>query len=238
MNARPLLLSCICLLLAFDAAVSVHAQGRAFGHEQAVLPVVDSSSGQVQAWLVLEPESFHFSAPHGGGGHDLNAAFVNRLGDRFGLSFGERRSSLPVWLSRHHEHPAQGEIDVSNLTIFAQKSIGSATYVSIAGSLGKATLIPSAAAPADLGRGWNSKSLSVGGGYGSFSANIIGQIVDSPGQPRWENLGLGLTWHTPWSGQLTVGADNIITSGRNPFSPRGESRDEGTVPYVRYEQEF
>jgi len=122
--------------------------------------------------------------------------------------------------------------------LFAQKPLGSTTYLSIAGTMTRATLLPYAAAPADLGRAWNSRSLAVGGGYGAFSVNIIGQVVDSPGQKRWENVGLGVTWHTPWSGQLTVGANNIVTSGRNPFSPRGETRDEGTVPYVRYEQDF
>jgi len=162
---------------------------------------------------------------------------ADKSGSRFGVSLDERRSMLPVWMTRN-DRLHQGDVDVNNLTIFAQTSIGDNTYVSIAGTLAKATLIPYAAAPSDLSRAWNSKTLSVGGGYGAFSANIIGQVVDTPGQPRWEGVGLGVTWRTPWSGQLTVGADNIITSGRNPFSPRGETRDEGTVPYVRYEQDF
>jgi len=55
-----------------------------------------------------------------------------------------------------------------------------------------------------------------------------------PGQPgKWEGLGVGLTWRTPWSGQLTVGAENVVSRGKNPFSPRNESNDDGTVPYVR-----
>ena len=62
-------------------------------------------------------------------------------------------------------------------------------------------------------------------------------MVDVPGQPgKWEGLGLGLTWRTPWSGQLTVGAENVVTRGKNPFSPTNGDSDEGTVPYVRYEQ--
>ena len=44
---------------------------------------------------------------------------------------------------------------------------------------------------------------------------------------------------TAEGGQLTVGAENVVTRGRNPFSPRGENgEDEGTVPYVRYEQDL
>ena len=29
-----------------------------------------------------------------------------------------------------------------------------------------------------------------------------------------------------------------MTRGRNPFSPRNESLDEGAVPYIRYEQDL
>ncbi len=47
-----------------------------------------------------------------------------------------------------------------------------------------------------------------------------------------------VTWRTPWSGQLTIGAENVVTRGKNPFAPRNESTDEGTVPYVRYEQDL
>ena len=47
----------------------------------------------------------------------------------------------------------------------------------------------------------------------------------------------GLTWRTPWSGQLSVGADNVVTRGKNPFSTANQD-DEGTVPYVRYQQDL
>ena len=64
-------------------------------------------------------------------------------------------------------------------------------------------------------------------------------VVDTPGQAgQWEGLGVGLTWRTPWSGQLTVGAENVITRGKNPFSPVNAETDEGTMPYVRYEQDL
>ena len=91
----------------------------------------------------------------------------------------------------------------------------------------------------DLADRWNSKSLTIGAGYGNFSANIVGRVVDTPGQPgQWEGLGVGLTWRTPWSGQLTVGAENVVTRGKNPFAPGNSDKDEGTVPYVRYEQDL
>ena len=85
---------------------------------------------------------------------------------------------------------------------------------------------------------WNTRSLSIGGGYGSFGANIVGRVVNVPGESTvWKGLGLGLTWRTPWSGQLSVGADNVVTRGKNPFSTTG-SQDDGTIPYVRYQQDL
>jgi len=59
------------------------------------------------------------------------------------------------------------------------------------------------------------------------------------GLPKWEGVGLGVSWRTPWSGQLTVGADNVITRGKNPFSKMTENADdEGAVPYIRYQQDL
>ena len=161
-------------------------------------------------------------------------ASLARPGGKLGLSVGSGRDTLPAWLSSN----AGARVEENDLAIFGQKNIGREGYVRIGGAVARARLVPIADVPAIADR-WNTKSLSVGGGYGAFSANIVGRVVDVPGQPgKWEGLGLGLTWRTPWSGQLTVGAENVITRGKNPFSPSDESGDEGTVPYVRYEQDL
>jgi len=159
-----------------------------------------------------------------------------RPGGKLGLSAGSGRDTLPTWLSAG-KNPAS-RIEQSDLAVFGQKDIGSEGFVSIGGTVARARLVSPADVPA-FADNWNSKSVSVGGGYGPFSANIIGRVVDVPGQPgKWEGLGLGLTWRTPWSGQLTVGAENVITRGKNPFALTNQSADEGTVPYVRYEQDL
>ncbi len=165
------------------------------------------------------------------------AAF-NRAGGRLGITAGSGRDTLPAWLAGPNKSPAL-RAEQNDLTVFGQKNIGREGFVSIGGTYAKARLVPlSDASPALVDR-WDSKSLTIGAGYGNFSGNIIGRVVDVPGQPgKWEGLGVGLTWRTPWSGQLTVGAENVITRGKNPFAPRNESTDEGTVPYVRYEQDL
>jgi len=166
------------------------------------------------------------------------AAF-SRPGGQVGVTVGDTHGNLPAWLAPGTGAAGAAQVDGNDLTVFAQKNISDQGYVSIAGTVAKARLIPFAQAPAGLASHWDSKSLRVGGGYGNFGASIIGQVIDTPGRERFEGVGLGLTWRTPWSGQLTVGAENVVTRGRNPFSPRGENgEDEGTVPYVRYEQDL
>lgn len=163
------------------------------------------------------------------------SAILSRPGGKLGLSAGTGRDTLPAWLSSGR---GTSRVEQNDLTVFGQKNIGREGFVSIGGAVAKATLVPASDLPALADR-WNSRSLTVGGGYGPFSANIIGRVIDVPGQPgKFEGLGLGLTWRTPWSGQLTVGAENVITRGKNPFSLTNENADEGTVPYVRYEQDL
>jgi hypothetical protein len=166
--------------------------------------------------------------------HISAGATLSRPGGKLGLSAGTGRDTLPAWLSSN----AGARVEQNDLAVFGQKNIGREGFVRIGGAVARARLVPIADVPAMADR-WNSRSLSVGGGFGAFSANIVGRVVDVPGQPgKWEGLGLGLTWRTPWSGQLTVGAENVVTRGKNPFSPSNESGDEGTVPYVRYEQDL
>lgn len=170
-----------------------------------------------------------------GSQHVSATASLTRPGGRLGLSAGTGRDTLPAWLNPGK--PAATRVEQNDLTVFGEKNIGSQGFVRIGGAVARARLVPAADLPAIADR-WNSKSLSVGGGYGAFSANIIGRVVDTPGKPPFEGLGLGITWRTPWSGQLTVGAENVITRGKNPFAPDNSASDEGTVPYVRYEQDL
>ena len=169
--------------------------------------------------------------------HASATAALTRPGGRVGVSAGSGRANLPAWLTPNRG--SAGDININDLTIFAQKDIGREGTVSIAGTVAKAQLVPSGDIPAGLSDNWDSKTLAIGGAYGAFGANIIGQVVNTPGQEQWSGLGIGLTWRTPWSGQLTIGADNLVTRGKNPFSPRtaGE-QDDGAIPYVRYEQDL
>jgi hypothetical protein len=161
------------------------------------------------------------------------AAFT-RNGNRVGAVAGSGRDTLPAWLT---PGAPRAKMDVKDLTVFAQKDLPNLGYVSIAGTVARARLVPASEASPDLADRWSSKSVTVGGGIGAFGASVVGHVLDTPGQPAWSGLGVGLTWRTPWSGELTVGADNVVTRGKNPFSV-GSDDNEGTVPYVRYEQDL
>jgi hypothetical protein len=162
----------------------------------------------------------------------------NRGGTRVGVSLGNGRDNLPGWLTSGTKTPPL-RMEQNDLTVFGQKNIGQEGFVSIGGTYARARLVPLTEATPGMVDQWDSKTLSIGGGYGAFSANIIGRVVDVPGQPeKWQGLGVGLTWRMPWSGQLTVGAENIVTRGKNPFAPNNESNSDSTVPYVRYEQDL
>jgi hypothetical protein len=168
--------------------------------------------------------------------HASATAALSRPGGRVGITAGNGKARLPAWLTPNAN---RANININDLTVFAQKNIGREGTVSIAGTMAKAQLIPSGDIPVGLADNWDSKTLSVGGAYGAFGASIIGQVVSTPGQQQWEGLGIGLTWRTPWSGQLTIGADNLVTRGKNPFSPSSDPKqDEGAIPYVRYEQDL
>ena len=276
--------SLLALALALGVATGAHAQTARIRGDATVLPVLNQTSGKLEAVLLLEPTG----APVAGarwrvGNTSLDAAFglgagntlglvcdrksglagaignlanhcmlasldqdsgsrqtsavagLERAGGKIGLAIGNARESLPAWLSPNSK---TSKIDQNTMTVYGQKNVGREATVSIGGTWARARLIPAGDVPALADR-WSSKSVSVGAGVGSFGANIVGRVVDTPtAAGRWEGLDVGLTWRTPWSGQLTVGAENVVTRGKNPFSTGGAEKDEGTVPYVRYEQDL
>ncbi len=82
--------------------------------------------------------------------------------------------------------------------------------------------------------------------YGDFSADVATQMIrqgmDSL-SPWWAGLDLGVSWRTPWSGVLSVGAQNLITKGQPPEFAQPVVNDRepdifSRTPYVRYEQDF
>ena len=133
-------------------------------------------------------------------------------------------------------------LDSRNASLIGQVSVGTQSWVSIGGTLARVRLIPTDQIPGGLPPEWNTGSLSLRGGIGRFGGEITGQMIEVPGQPsRYSSVGAGVTWRAPWRAKISVGADNLVTRGKNPFglpdAPPAEA-DEGRVPYVRYQQDL
>lgn len=190
--------------------------------------------GQLASNCVLA--SVDDDKPGSGSRHANAGVSLARNGGKLGLSFGTGRDTLPAWLTPGQAGPAR--YNLNDFSLFAEKAISREGFVSVGGTVARARLVPASDVP-EMADQWNTRSLSVGGGYGAFGANIVGRVVNVPGESEvWKGLGLGLTWRTPWNGQLSVGADNVVTRGKNPFPINGKPGDEGTVPYVRYQQDL
>ena len=174
----------------------------------------------------------------------LSAAFGasrNVLGDSLALpgSYAPDQRLLDSLLG-----PAAVGIDQRNASLVGQIGVGSQGWITIGGTLARVRLIPASQLPDGVPSEWNTSSLSVGGGTRRVGGEITGQVIEVPGQPeRFTTLGAGVTWRTPWKARVSVGAENLLTRGKNPLGTpvlrNGEDADdEGRVPYVRYQQDL
>ncbi|MBK6728269.1 MAG: hypothetical protein IPG63_13590 [Xanthomonadales bacterium] len=88
--------------------------------------------------------------------------------------------------------------------------------------------------------------LDVGMNYGAFSGNVTGRVNrlnEQPGYPNtyWSGIDIGVSWRTPWRGQLTVGARNVVSKsddGEAPVAARVLDDSSARTPYVRYKQDL
>lgn len=95
----------------------------------------------------------------------------------------------------------------------------------------------------------NEAQAGLGVVYGSFTGNLIGHVQRAYGptigdnRATWGGLDLGVSWRTPWSGELSVGARNLVTKGEDVLLPAPQSnnsldRTSARTPYVRYKQDL
>ena len=90
------------------------------------------------------------------------------------------------------------------------------------------------------------KALSFGVDHGPLSGVLIGRTMQpQPGIPgnfnadkRWNSIDLGVTWRLPWRGSLSVGAQNLWSSGTPANTPAGPEPSQSRTPYVQYHQEL
>ena len=174
-------------------------------------------------------------------------------GDRSALtaSLGLNRFNVETPLALPGTLPGTGPSDVllslngaefeqENIGLVGELKVGESGWVSIGGTLARARIVPASQLPGGVRPEWNTGTLSLGGGVGNFGGEVIGRVIEVPGSSNtFSNVGLGVTWRAPWRARLSVGAENLATRGKNPFSAAEKDDDESSrVPYIRYEQDL
>jgi hypothetical protein len=98
--------------------------------------------------------------------------------------------------------------------------------------------LPNALAP---GIDLDQLSLSLGLDAGSLRGAIVGHVLSSDDPmlagKRWTTLDLGVSWRTPWSGELSVGAQNLLSTPLSS-SPRDAESQQTRTPYIQYRQDL
>jgi hypothetical protein len=132
------------------------------------------------------------------------------------------------------------QFEQEDIGLLGELKVGESGWVSIGGTLARARIVPANQLPGGVRPEWNTGTLSLGGGIGSFGGEIIGRVIDVPGSSNtYSNVGLGVTWRAPWKARLSVGAENLAPRGKNPFSAADKDNDDSSrVPYIRYEQDL
>lgn len=124
------------------------------------------------------------------------------------------------------------------ISLSGQMELGQKTWINLGGTVAQARLIPASQLNGNLlPDEWRTNTVTLGAGTGNFGGEITGSNIQIPGQPNsFKSVGAGVTWKTPWRGKLSVGADNINSSGNNPFKGNDSNPlDNGAVPFVKYE---
>lgn len=130
----------------------------------------------------------------------------------------------------------------SSLFANGQIVIGNDTRINLAASHGSLQLLPfafggQAAGALDL----DQSTLGFGISHGNLTGTIVGRVIDSagsvlPGQ-RWTLLDIGLSWRTPWQGQLSVGTRSYLAP-KNETPKSDVDIAPSRVPYVQYRQDL
>jgi hypothetical protein len=90
------------------------------------------------------------------------------------------------------------------------------------------------------------KALSFGVDRGPLSGSVVGRVMQPEANAmnavnpdrRWSAVDLGVTLRLPWQGALSIGAQNVWSSGNAPTPVLGPEPDQSRTPYVQYHQDL
>ncbi|MEO8780101.1 MAG: hypothetical protein ABI389_15725 [Rhodanobacter sp.] len=134
--------------------------------------------------------------------------------------------------------------DSSNqLNAMGRLALGKKTGVDLGASVGRVYLLPGNLLGINV---MDQTALSFGVDHGPLSGRLTGRTMQPeagiPGSlytdRRWNSIDLGVTWRLPWRGSLSVGAQNLWSSGAPANTPVGPEPDQSRTPYVQYHQDL
>ncbi|MCW8807141.1 MAG: hypothetical protein OQK79_03375 [Rhodanobacter sp.] len=119
-------------------------------------------------------------------------------------------------------------------------ALGSKSGIDLGASVGLIRLLPGNVLGVSA---LDQRALSFGVDHGPLSGTLVGRTMQpQPGMlgadRRWNSIDLGVTWRLPWRGQLSVGAQNLWSSGTPANTPVGPEPDQSRTPYVQYHQDL
>ncbi|MBD8881317.1 hypothetical protein IHE49_12570 [Rhodanobacter sp. 7MK24] len=132
----------------------------------------------------------------------------------------------------------------SQLNARGRLALGTNSGVDVGASVGRIHLLPGNLLGIST---LDQKAISFGVDHGPISGTLIGRTMQPlagvPGNGyspdrRWNSIDLGVTWHLPWQGSLSVGAQNLWSSGAPTNTPAGPEPDQSRTPYVQYHQDL
>jgi hypothetical protein len=131
----------------------------------------------------------------------------------------------------------------SQLNAHGRFALDSKSGIDLGASVGRINLLPGNLLGVNT---LEQKALSFGIDHGALSGVLIGRSMQpAAGIPgglnadrRWNSIDLGVTWRLPWRGSLSVGAQNLWSSGAPANTPAGPEPDQSRTPYVQYHQDL
>lgn len=134
----------------------------------------------------------------------------------------------------------------SQLNARGRLSLGAKSGIDLGASVGRIHLLPGNLLGINT---MDQKAVSFGVDHGPLSGTLVGRtmqpLAGTGGIPggfnadrRWNSIDLGVTWRLPWRGSLSVGAQNLWSSGSSANTPVGPEPDQSRTPYVQYHQDL
>ena len=116
------------------------------------------------------------------------------------------------------------------------------TAFDIGASYGRGSTLPYGTLGSSLpGIDIDQLSLSLGVDAGSLRGAIVGHVLRSDDPlivgKKWTTLDLGVSWRTPWRGEISVGAQNLWSA---PLDVQRDNTDpaQARTPYIQYRQDL